>query len=128
LCAATPEITEPPEGCVEVEAGIFEADGIKAAGEPTISGVEVSLLEGACSDATLLNSTISGLTGYSFEDVPPGQYCVSVNAASPTNSSLLLPGKWTAPRISTSTAQFNVTVDANENRVVHFGWDYELAP
>ncbi|MCI0710157.1 MAG: SH3 domain-containing protein [Chloroflexi bacterium] len=128
LCAATPEMIEPPEGCVEVEAGIVEADGIKAAGEPAINGVEVSLLEGACSGATLLNSTISGATGYGFEDVPPGQYCVLVNAASPTNSSLLLPGKWTAPRIATSTAQFNVTVDANENRVVHFGWDYELAP
>lgn len=128
VCAATPEATEPPQGCVEVEAGAYEADGIKTAGEPVISGVEVSLYEGACSSGTLFNTTISGANGHTFEDIPPGQYCISINAASPTNSSLLLPGKWTAPRVATSTAQFNVMVDAGENRVINFGWDYELAP
>ena len=119
-----------PEGCVEVGLGEYEADGIKAAAESGISGVEVTLLEGSCSGvaATPLRTTVSGTSGYTFDDLPPGLYCVSVNAISPTNASILIPGKWTAPRISTGIVQSNVTVEPGQNRTANFGWDFELSP
>jgi hypothetical protein len=125
---AVPE--ETPEGCLEVEPGVYEADGTRAAGEPAISGVQVSLSDGVCSStgAEPRSTAISTSTGYGFDNLPPGPYCVSVNAASPTNSGVLIPGKWTAPRIATSVAQINVNVGAGENRIANFGWDYQLAP
>jgi hypothetical protein len=56
---------------------------------------------------------------YFFGDLPPGVYCVSMNAA------ILLPGDWTYPARGIWYQEIHVQQGAHVNPV-NFGWDYQL--
>jgi hypothetical protein len=120
----------PSAGCVPAAAGGYQADGMLETGEPGIGGVTVQLGGGDC-PATGLATAVTGLDGsYSFANLTPGTYCVSVDAAQPANA-LLLPGGWTAPaaNVRDSRAVNTVTVQQGEARSgVNFGWDYQFLP
>lgn len=126
-----PAPSTPPPGCVPGAAGGFVADGIRAANEPPIARVHVTLGTGACPGAPTSSTATDGQGHWTFPDLLPGTYCVAVNALDNANLPLLLPGRWTAPAAVRDNPAASVTVPlaANEQRTdITFGWDYQLAP
>jgi uncharacterized protein YraI len=119
---------EPQAGnCVLDGNGYYHADGMIQATESYIAGVTISLRPGPCSSNS--GGTVGAVTNsngrYTFANLNPGTYCVSMNAASPENVPLLLPGDWTFP--ARGIWYHQITLAPGEHLpVVNFGWDYQL--
>ena len=115
----------PTQGCVELEAGGFAANGTLEAEEPPLVGVEVTLGEGACPSPAPVQTTATDETGaFAFADVPGGTWCVQIVPISDVNATLLVPGDWTAPN-----AEGAVTVEVSaDSELPAFGWDYQFLP
>lgn len=135
LCAAgaegQPAPETPPSGCVRVEGGGYEADGVLAAEEPGIPSVTVRLGEGACPAFGLAEAATNGEGSYRFDELQAGTYCLSVDASGEANSAALIPGGWTFPASEESgpVAQQTVTLDdAAVLDGVNFGWDHQFLP
>jgi hypothetical protein len=120
-------------GCIEVPgvdgSPVPAANGILEPGEPGLAFVQVDLGSGPC-PSTGLSSASTGADGtYSFEDLVPGDYCVSVDALSETNSAVLIPGGWSSPTRDVEPAEAEVAVAAGDAVVgVNFGWDFQFLP
>jgi len=129
LCAAPWDMQPTPEalpaGCL---AG-YNANGIREPGEPGLEGVGVDLGGGAC-PASGLASTLTAADGsYSFASLGAGNYCVSVDALSELNSSILIPGGWSAPSTGESPMGASVMVpDGGPVADIDFGWDFQFLP
>ncbi len=135
LCASgtegEPSPETPPSGCVRVEGGGFEADGILAAEEPGIASVTVRLGEGGCPAFGLAEATTDEAGAYRFDGLQAGTYCLSVDASGEPNSSVLIPGGWTFPASEDGgpAAQQTITLeDAGVVDGVNFGWDHQFLP
>ena len=134
LCAIPYASGSPLEpGCVHVEGvdggPVPAANGILEPGEPGFEGIQVDLGTGAC-PSTGLAAAFTGPDGmYSFPDLVAGDYCVSVDALSPTNSVLLIPGGWSYPTREDEPAMAAVTLGPGEAADdVNFGWDLQFLP
>ncbi|RME82832.1 MAG: hypothetical protein D6775_09800 [Caldilineae bacterium] len=129
LCAGNGEgelvPTTAPPGCVPAADGGYIANGIFEEGEPLIFGMEVSLGRGPC-PSTGLATTIAEAGGrYTFDDLEPGTYCVSIDPDSAHNRPIFIPGAWSTPPGGAQT----VTLNAGDRLMdVNFGWDYQFAP
>jgi hypothetical protein len=113
--------------CVMDGNGIYHADGMIQATENYIAGVTISLRPGPCTSNSggTVGAVTNGNGRYTFANLNPGTYCVSMNAASPENVPLLLPGDWTFP--ARGIWYHQITLAAGEHLpVVNFGWDYQL--
>lgn len=130
LCAIPWETTtETPEGCVALGESSFEADGVRAAGEPGLEGVALDIATGACPGTWLANTTTDADGAYAFESLPPGDYCISVDALLPPNDSLLIPGGWTAPKTVEARAELSIALAPGEAvDDADFGWDFQFLP
>ena len=85
----------------------------------------VRLGSGAC-PATGMGVTFTDADGfYYFENIPAGDYCISVDAAD--SSSILTGGRWTSPDSSESLAFGSLSMPAVEAYFynVDFGWDFD---
>jgi len=126
-CEPGADAETPPAGCVAGDQGGLQADGILAAEEPGIAGVTVRLGEGSC-PAFGLATAVSGADGsYQFDGLTAGTYCLSVDANSPENVNVLMPGNWTFPVASANTpiGQQSITLtDAAVLDGVNFGWNF----
>lgn len=121
------------QGCVETEegSGFYRGDGSLNFGEVALVGITVLLGEGQCGEggriepANLLSTTITGEDGlYRFSDLAAGTYCVSIDALSPDNVDLLIPGNWTWP--APGTGRYTLRLAAGEERLEQdFGWDFQ---
>lgn len=120
----------PSDGCVAVEQGAYQANGILEADEPGIAGIVVNLGEGSCPADDLDSATTGDDGDYAFADLEPGTYCVSIAALDEDNSSILVPGAWTTPEASAEGAVgAEITVAAGDVAGdVDFGWDYRFLP
>ncbi len=131
LCAV-PYTTPPtpPPGCIELPGGGLAADGIYDPAEPGIEAVEVKIGTGPCPISLILTTTPTDINGeYSFPFLFAGTYCITVDALSPPNDTILIPGSWTAPVRDASPAEAEITLAANEDLGdVNFGWDYQFLP
>ncbi len=121
----------PSVGCVEIEdTGQFIGDG-SLINEPRLVGVTVILAEGACPDTgvpdadAILQTAVTDADGlYRFTNLDEGLYCVAIDALSPANVDLFIPGNWTWPALGTGRQGINLA--AGEQRLeVDFGWDYQ---
>ena len=84
----------PPDGCDEWGPGIYWGDAIRQPGEDGIPDVAVALSPGPC-PAGFGDAVLTDLDGnYEFTDVPPGDYCLAINAAA-AGSPLPMEGRWT---------------------------------
>lgn len=135
LCAVSGgeggEPAVPSDGCVSVDGEGFEANGIREAEEPGIEGVTVMLGEGACPADGFAEATTDGDGNFSFDDLEPGTYCVTVDALLNGNESILIPGGWTAPESGDESGFATATVDVSAGSLsddVDFGWDYQFLP
>jgi hypothetical protein len=125
LCAVPAVLpATPPEGCVFAGGGGLVANGVLDSGEPGIGGVVVTLGSGSCPSTGLASATTDSVGRYRFSELEDGTYCVTVNALSSTNSSILIPGEWTNPTSGSQT----VTVGPLEEAFANFGWDYQFLP
>ena len=112
---------------------VWTADGFRAGVEPILANVTVNLSSGSCppSGAVLLQ-TITALDGtYTFDSLGEGTYCISVNALTDGNDSVLIPGAWTAPAFPTAPLAYRTAVVATAGETISFmdfGWDYQYAP
>jgi len=119
---------EPQAGnCVVDGNGHYHADGMIQATESYIAGATISLRPGPCTSNS--GGTVGAVTNsngrYTFNNLNPGIYCVSMNAASPENAPLLLPGDLTFP--ARGIWYHQITLAAGEHLpVVNFGWDYQF--
>lgn len=121
----------PSDGCVTTEGGVIEADGVRDADEPGIEGITVMLGEGACPAEGFAEATTDGNGNYSFDDLDPGTYCVTVDALAEGNESVLIPGGWTAPESADESGFATAVVDVSAGSLsgdVDFGWDYQFLP
>jgi len=132
LCAIPyASTTIPPEGCVAETSGGFRANGVLEPGEPGIGGVQLHLGEGLC-PATGLATALSAPDGsYEFGGLAAGTYCLSANSLEEPNTSILIPGDWTAPALGGGTGVVSVPVTIGEGESIadlNFGWDYQFLP
>lgn len=131
LCAVAggegdiPEI--PSAGCVQLENGDYVANGILEEDEPRLAGVEVSLGQGACPSSGLSTVKTNQEGEFTFSNLVPGTYCVSVQSDSLTNGPILIPGRWSAPQSDTAETTVELAAD-QAKRGVFFGWDYANQP
>lgn len=134
LCAVSGgeggEPAVPSDGCVALDAGGFQANGVRETGEPGIEGIVLSLGEGACPADGLDQATTDASGNYAFDDLDPGTYCVTVDALTGGNESILIPGDWTAPP-GDGSGIATLTVDTSAGTLsedIDFGWDYQFLP
>lgn len=123
----------PSAGCVETAegSGFYRGNGTYDRNEVPMPGVTVVLGQGSCPDdgiisaANQLATAVTDEEGrYSFTDLSSGIYCVAIDALSPENVDLLIPGNWTYP--APGTGRLGVRLADGENRsTVDFGWDHQ---
>ncbi|MFP3853312.1 MAG: SdrD B-like domain-containing protein [Anaerolineales bacterium] len=107
----------------------WRADGVyEPEWEPGIGGVTVDLGSGSCPSSGLATSTTDSAGRYRFDDLQPGNYCVSVALFSHGNDGELIPGGWSVPDTGgDTTAAFTVQITSGQNRTdVNFGWTYQF--
>lgn len=113
--------------CVADGNGDYHADGMIEPTEGYISGVTILLQLGSClnNNNVAVAATTDAGGRYIFNNLGPGTYCVSMNAASPENGPRLLPGDWTFP--ARGIWYQEITLRAGDSAYpVNFGWDYQL--
>lgn len=123
----------PSVGCVETAegSGFYRGNGTYDRNEVPMPGVTVVLGQGSCPDdgiiapANQLETAVTDEEGrYSFTNLSAGIYCVAIDALSPENVDLLIPGNWTYP--APGTGRLGVRLADGENRsTVDFGWDHQ---
>ncbi|OQY46584.1 MAG: hypothetical protein B6242_07390 [Anaerolineaceae bacterium 4572_78] len=132
-CHAVGRSGGAPTGCVPSGQGGYISDGILDANEGRLTNVEILLSPGTCpatggpASSIIFASTMTDGNGaYTFAELQNGKYCVSINANSEKNTSIRLPGFWTAPsKIGTITIELGAgEVKSN----VNFGWFYQQNP
>jgi len=120
-----------PAGCIfEPGVGLY-ADGIFSAGEAGIGGVTVRL-EINCNYGAFTTQTDAGgfykmsFTVPAAAGVYEQKICLSIDAASASNASLLLPGGWTVPKTNSAAAVIQITIPVEKPNTVNFGWDFQF--
>jgi hypothetical protein len=117
----------PVGDCVPDGQGSYRANGVLEPGEPGIGRVVVALGVGACPSTGLDTAATNAAGVYSFPNLEAGTYCVSVDATQPPNTSVLLPGSWTAPAPDQDSLTLALAPRENKSNV-NFGWDYQFLP
>jgi len=104
---ATPTPTPLPGS---ISGGVFDDqnnNGARNGGEPGISNITVRLGTGACGSTGMATTTSASNGSFSFDNLPPGTYCVSIHII-PTC------GEW----IATTTQQRTVTLSPGDNKLI----------
>jgi len=120
----------PTAGCKSIGSS-YRANGILEPDEPGLGGILVRLGEGSCPVSGLAETTTLSDGTFTFTDLKPGVYCVSVEPLDPQNVPLLIPGDWSFPSEAGAQglASLSITLASGENkRDVNFGWDFQFLP
>jgi len=114
-------------GCAEgLAPNVMRANGVHDGFEGGFAGVTIHLGSGAC-PSTGFATTITDSNGqYAFPGLTAGTYCVSFNALTDGNASILIPGGLTYPTVG-GTPQVTVTLLISQNMTgVAFGWMWQF--
>jgi len=114
-------------GCAEgLGPNEMRANGVHDGFEDGFAGVTIHLGSGAC-PSTGLATTITDANGqYAFPGLTTGTYCVSFNALTDGNDSILIPGGLTYPTVG-GTPQVTATLLISQNMIgVAFGWMWQF--
>ncbi len=120
-------------GCVETEegSGFFRGNGTFDTNEVSLPGITVVLGQGACPPGGIIavadrlaTATTDDNGLYTFTGLDADIYCVSIDALSPENVDLLIPGNWTWP--APGTGRQGIRLAGGEVReAVDFGWEFQ---
>ena len=114
-------------GCAEgLGPNEMRANGVHDGFEDGFAGVTIHLGSGTC-PSTGLATTLTDANGqYAFTGLTAGTYCVSFNALTDGNDSILIPGGLTYPSVG-GTPQVMVTLLISQNMTgVDFGWMWQF--
>jgi hypothetical protein len=114
-------------GCAEgLAPNVMRANGVHDGFEDGFAGVTIHLGSGAC-PSTGIATTVTDANGqYAFPGLAAETYCVSFNALTDGNDSILIPGGLTYPTIG-GTPQVTVTLLISQNMTgVAFGWMWQF--
>jgi hypothetical protein len=114
-------------GCAEgLGPNEMRANGVHDGFEDGFAGVTIHLGSGAC-PSTGLATTVTDVNGqYAFTGLTAGTYCVSFNALTDGNDSILIPGGLTSPTVG-GTPRVTVTLLISQNMTgVAFGWMWQF--
>ena len=120
----------PSTGCIPVEKS-FRANGFMETGEPGVEGVLVRLGMGNCPTNGNVTTTTTQNGEYTFSEIQPGKYCISIEPLDPQNTNILVPGEWSSPAQAIGQSVASVTVDlmpGEDQRGIDFGWDFQFLP
>lgn len=110
---------------------LYLANGILEDGEPGLADVEVQLGKGLCPSQGL-DAVMSFADGsYTFENLSPGDYCITVDFPAVIHQAKPISGVWTYPKSERGTGVGSVTVSLSPGEKignVNFGWDYLFDP
>ncbi len=115
------------QGCAEgLVPPTIQGNGIHDSFEDGFASVTIHLGSGAC-PSTGLATTLTDANGqYAFTGLTAGTYCVSFNALTDGNDSILIPGGLTYPTVG-GTPQVTVTLLISQNMTgVDFGWMWQF--
>ncbi len=123
----------PPIGCVKGYWGNVYADGIRQPTEHGIAGVSVVAFAGNCGSTTPL--TVHAVThtdtqgNYHFLLPLEGtwkDYCISIDAADPSNTPVMHSGRWTYDLIPFANKHNwdNIQIHGGETLTRDWGWDF----
>ena len=103
-------------------------DGVMDPGEPPFAGVELVYGDGTCATAGLSQTALSASDGsYQFILLSPnaGTHCISIDPLVEPNTSILIPGGFTAP----TSGQHEVTITEGQTLAgLDFGWMWQFGP
>jgi hypothetical protein len=119
-----------PPGCMAMDEGGLEGNGVLDPGEGGIQGVTVHLGVGACPTTSVASDTTDAAGQFAFHGLLAGSYCVWADALEPGNDSVLIPGGWTFPERGADLASIEVSLDDDSaiRRDLLLGWDYQYLP
>ena len=117
--------------CLQLSDGTFQADGLEEPGEPGLVGVRIVLAEGACPGTPRVTMTSAADGAFTFTQLPPGPFCLTIDSNDPSNTTMLGPGRWTSPVSASMMAQANrelVLAPGEQVVTQDFGWDGDGQP
>ncbi len=126
-----PKPSPLPTGCIDRSNGSYGANGIFDSGELGIPGVTVKIELNCNYGAFTAVTDASGFYSMSFTvdanaGVSQQKICLSIDALSPANVGLLIPGGWSSPLLENSAfAVIEKTIPVTVQNTVSFGWDYQ---
>lgn len=106
-------------------SGSSEADGMIQPDEAYIAGVTVKLMGGSCVGDDIPTQHIIETNGdgnYRFDGLQPGVYCVFIDAAETSNTTILGNGNWTFPSYNVGYHEITLIAGTQANPV-NFGWE-----
>lgn len=120
--------SNPGRGCV-VDGAV--GDGSQDGLEVGLSEITISLASNACptngslpAASAVLETAVTDEDGrYLFDNLSDATYCIFMDALSPENLDLLIPGNWTWP--ATGVGYYSFILDPGEQALdLDFGWDF----
>lgn len=118
------------EGKAAIGGDVFNdsnGDGKRDDNEPLIAGVAVQIGVGQCPAGVLaVTTTTANQPTYKFENLDGGDYCISIDAASPQNTAVLGAGVWTMPQKAVNVITDNVKLRRADKLNVDFGWTFGI--
>lgn len=122
----------PGGTCVEAGgegSGIFRGNGTFDGFEAPLVGLTITLAQNQCptegdvNPSDILTTTLTVDDGtYRFTGLDQGVYCIFVDAFSPENVDLLIPGDFSWPAVGVNRSTFFLDPGEQEDRI-DFGWD-----
>lgn len=114
-------------GCAEgLDPDVMRANGVHDGFEGGFAGVMIHLGSSACPSTGFSTATTDANGQYAFTGLTAGTYCVSFNALTDGNDSILIPGGLTYPTVG-GTPQVTVNLLVSQNMTgVAFGWMWQF--
>jgi len=115
------------QGCAEgLVPAVIQGNGVHDSFEDGFAGVTLHLGSGACPSTGYATTTTDANGQYAFTGLTAGTYCVSFNALTDGNDSILIPGGLTYPTIG-GAPQVTVDLLTSQNMTgVAFGWMWQF--
>jgi hypothetical protein len=90
------------------------------------AGVTFRLAAGTCAAPPYASATTNGAGYFGFNNVPPGNYCLIMDALEPGNSSILIPGGATTHPMTSGRILIPFTIDPGDTMFSPaIGWEFQ---